>query len=233
MCWTKSLFLLCLCSRWSPSPWLGFSRPLVALDWSWGGQDEYSLTAQRKYFLFTELATLQVNWPWKRNLAKMLDAVKFRSSCSSKYSTECINLSTGSTQCTHQLAVRHQVVLDASLGAPVFGELVLCYLLQVEHCHLSWLPPHSATGSPFKVLLLALSLCRFLFLLRSLLFQLLLFGLAGRCFFLPIPPLRWVLLLVLASWCRLLRDSLKKQQEILLSKKEMTVNVLWVKPRTT
>ena len=44
---------------------------------------------------------------------------------------------TASTLCPHPLAVGHQVILDAPLGAPVFGQLILCYLLQVEHCHLS------------------------------------------------------------------------------------------------
>lgn len=39
--------------------------------------------------------------------------------------------------CPHPLAIRHQVILDAALGAPVFSQLVLGYLLQVEHRHLS------------------------------------------------------------------------------------------------
>lgn len=37
----------------------------------------------------------------------------------------------------YSLTVRYQVILDATLGAPVFGQLILCYFLQVEHCYLS------------------------------------------------------------------------------------------------
>lgn len=59
----------------------------------------------------------------------------------------------------HPLAIRYQIIFDAAFGAPVFCQLILCYLLQVEHCHLGWPTPHSATRSPFQVIPGVFTLC--------------------------------------------------------------------------
>lgn len=121
--------------------------------------------------------------------------------------------------CPHPLAIRHQVILDAALGAPIFSQLILGYLLQVEHRHLSWPAPHSATGGSFKVIPLALVLCCFFFASPPLLllfpvivpgFSFFLLELDGWCFLLPVLLLRLALLL-LASWWKFLRDNLGEQ----------------------
>ena len=52
----------------------------------------------------------------------------------------------------YPLAVWYQVIFDATLGSPVLSQLVLRYLLEVEHCYLGRPPAHPATGGPLKVL---------------------------------------------------------------------------------
>lgn len=41
-----------------------------------------------------------------------------------------------SVSVAHPLAIRYQVIFDATFSAPVFGQLIFRYLLEVEHCHL-------------------------------------------------------------------------------------------------
>lgn len=128
----------------------------------------------------------------------------------------------------YPLAIRHQVIFDAALGAPVFCQLILCYLLQMEHRHLSWPTPHSATRGPFKVILQSFILCCFFFVLPFVSplnpgGSFLLLGMTGWCSLLPILLLRLALLL-LAYWGKILRDHLEKQCETCFSGNSCTLN---------
>lgn len=60
--WYSYIFLLHLCSRWSPSLWLGFSKPLEALGWNWGGQGGCSLTIQKKFFKKNKSVSFSCNF---------------------------------------------------------------------------------------------------------------------------------------------------------------------------
>lgn len=121
-----------------------------------------------------------------------------------------------SVSAPHPLAIGYQVILDAAFGAPVLGQLVLCDLLQVKHCHLGWPAPHSATRGPLQVVpgafalrdSVGLPVFSFFFVLVPRLSFFL--GRVVGCRFVVVPFLTPVLLL-LACWRKFCSDHLEDE----------------------